>query len=359
MKKMMLFLWWVLGAGILLSGCQRGVSIESSLGPLTPNVVVAQDGTGDFTTLQAAINEAPQDTSTLFVIYIKRGVYDTEKLIVPQGKNHVVLIGEDREETVISYHMYDCTNLPSLNKCPQESWELWKDNADLVRTSATLTIKADDFHMENLTLRNTAGPVGQALALTVTGDRSVYVNCNIESYQDTIYLWTAGQRSYFKNCLVVGRTDYIYGGGMSFFEGCEIRSWGGGWVTAPSTAEQQPYGFVFYQCNFTYATNSPRPTDDGRPIAIGRPWHNYPKVAIIYSELCAEMDTLGWPTLWHMPYAETDDRLHLYEYGNTGPGADMSKRSAWAGLRSLRDDEVALYTKEKVLSGTDGWNPIP
>ena len=88
----------------------------------------------------------------------------------------------------------------------------------LVRTSATLTIMGEGCSFENMTIRNTAGPVGQALALTVCADRTTFRNCAISSYQDTIYLWTSGKRSYFENCLVIGRTDYIYGGGIGFFE---------------------------------------------------------------------------------------------------------------------------------------------
>ena len=166
-----------------------------------------------------------------------------------------------------------------------------------------------------------------------------------------MYLWKDGKRSYFENCLVVGRTDYIYGGAVAWFENCEIRSWGGGWITAPSTRGDQPYGFVFHRCRFTYAPNSPRNGDDGRPIAIGRPWHNFPKVAILDSDLCDEMDPLGWPTNWGKPYVETSPDLHLYEYGNRGRRADMSGRAKWTGIRALTPAEAAQYTVENVLGG--------
>lgn len=341
-----------------LSACNSRLKLETSLGVLTVDAVVAQDGTGDFQTLQAAIDMAPDSSDSRFVIYVRNGLYDTEKLLVNEKKHHLVIIGEDREKTIISYHMYDCAT-SFYGRCPEESFLLWKDTPMLVRTSATLTVQADDVHIENLTLQNTAGPVGQAQALTALGDRLVLVDCTLASYQDTLYLWTNGQRAYFKNCLIIGRTDYIYGAYTALFEGCEIRSWGGGWVTAPATREEQAFGFVFDHCSFTYMTGSPRPNDDGRPVAIGRPWHYYPKVTIMHSEMCAEMDTLGWPTIWNMPYAPTDTRLALYEYGNTGPGADMSRRNNWAALRALTDAEADSYTKEAILGGTDGWNPLP
>lgn len=313
------------------------------------DIIVAKDGSGDFITLQSAINAAPDYSEKRFVIYIKNGKYDTEKLIIPSNKTNITLKGEDRSKTVISYHIYDCKSPESGNKCPAESWALWKNNADLIRTSATLTIMAEGCLVENLTLENTAGPVGQALALTVRADKQIFRNCNILGYQDTIYLWTAGMRSFFDNCLIVGRTDYIYGGGIGYFQSCEIRSWGGGWITAPSTPKNQKYGFVFNQCTFTYADNSPREGDNGKLIAIGRPWHNYPKVTILNSRMCVEMHPEGWPTTWRMDYAATSEDLHLYEYNNVGKGADMHGRAKWTGIRELTAKEAEEYTLEKVI----------
>lgn len=332
-------------------------SCETTSIEMVPSVIVAKDGSGDFTTLQAAIDAAPDHGEERFVIYIKNGLYDTEKLIVPAGKNKITLMGEDREKTIISYHMHDCDHPETGNKCPEESWALWKENKELSRTSATLTILADDCVLQNLTVENTAGPVGQALALTLCGDRLVFRDCNFLSYQDTIFLWKSNRRNYFVNCLVLGRTDYIYGGGIGFFQSCEIRSYGGGWITAPSTPENQEYGFVFNECAFTYTDGSPDGTDDGMSVALGRPWHNYPKVAILNSFLAEEIHPEGWPTTWNMEYAATSEKLHLYEYGNTGKGADMSRRASWAGIRELTPEEARHYCSEKVLGGTDEWDP--
>lgn len=319
------------------------------------DLIVAQDGSGDYRTLQAAINAVPDNSDKRFVIYIKKGKYDQEKLIVPQSKKNLTLRGEERSHTIISYHIYDCKSPETGNKCPAESWALWKDNADLVRTSATLTVMADGCVVENLTVENTAGPVGQALALTLCGNKLIFRNCDILGYQDTVLLRKDGMLNYFLNCLIVGRTDYIYGGGIGYFQSCEIRSWGGGWITAPSTPKNQKYGFVFNQCNFTYVSDSPRPGDDGKPVAIGRPWHNYPKVAILNSVMCEQMHPEGWPTTWHMEYAATSKDLHLYEYNNTGKGADMSGRAKWAGIKELTKKEAKEYTVEKVMGKIKEW----
>jgi len=313
------------------------------------DIVVALDGSGQYKSIQEAINAVPDNNTKRTVMLIKNGTYNTEKLIVPASKINLTILGESREKTVISYHLYDCKSETSGNKCPAESWTLWKDNKELIRTSATLTVLANNFIAENLTISNTAGPVGQALALTLRGDKLIFTNCNILGYQDTILLGKDGMLNYFEGCLILGRTDYIYGGGIGYFQSCEIRSYGGGWVTAPSTPETQCYGYVFNQCNFTYVDNSPRQGDDGRKIAIGRPWHNYPKVAVLNSEMCEQMHPEGWPTTWNMTYAATSDKLHLYEYNNTGKGADMSFRAKWVGLRALTAEEAKSYTREVVL----------
>jgi autotransporter-associated beta strand protein len=315
------------------------------------DIVVAIDGSGDFTSLQAAINAAPSNSERKTIIYIKRGLYNTEKLIIPGDKINITLIGENRQESIISYHIYDCTS----GKCPVEDAALW--TGDNIATSATLTILGDGFRAENLTIQNTAGPVGQAQAITVRADKCVFINVDFYGYQDTMYFWSDAKRSYFEGCLVVGRTDYIYGSGTVFFESCEIRSWGGGWITAPSTAQTQPYGFVFNQCQLTYALNSPRVGDDGELVRFGRPWHNYPKVAWLNCEMTEMIHPEGWGDKWNMDYADTSEDLHLYEYNNKGPGADMSGRADWAGIKELTDQQALEYTAQIVMAGSDDWDP--
>lgn len=322
---------------------------------VSPDIVVALDGTGDFTKIQDAIDAVPDNSSIPTIIYIKRGLYDTEKLIVPANKQNVYLIGESRSQTIISYHIYDCQSGGFNGKCPASDAMQWS-GANL-QTSATLTILGDGFQAENLTIENTAGPVGQAQAITVRSDKVVFRNCDLKGYQDTIYFWSVGKRTYMENCLVIGRTDYIYGGGIAFFEKCEIRSWGGGWITAPSTEQNQPYGFVFDSCAITYDLNSPRAGDDGTSVALGRPWQNYPKVAWLYCDMTEKINPLGWPDKWNMPYADTSADLHLYEYMNTGIGADMGGRANWVGIRALMPSEAPYYSVDSVLGGSDGWNP--
>ncbi len=331
-------------ASVLCVGMAQG-------NPANADIVVAIDGSGDFTSIQEAINAAPSNNDRNTVIYIKRGLYNSEKLIVPGDKINLTLIGESREETVISYHIYDCGG----GKCPAEDAALW--TGENILTSATLTILGNGFRAENLTIQNTAGPVGQAQAITVRADKCIFINVDFYGYQDTMYFWSTAKRSYFEGCLVVGRTDYIYGSGTVFFESCEIRSWGGGWITAPSTALNQPYGFVFNNCLVSYALNSPRGGDDGELVRFGRPWHEYPKVSWLYCNMTEKIHPQGWGDTWDMTYAPTSEDLHLYEFNNTGPGADMSGRAAWAGIKELTVEEALQYTVQAVMAGSDAWDP--
>ncbi|WP_164891110.1 pectinesterase family protein [Botryobacter ruber] len=336
---------------LLLCVLLAGYTAQAQSRPFNADMVVALDGSGDFIKIQDAINAVPSNSERRTVIYIKRGLYNTEKLIVPGDKKNVTFIGESRDETIISYHIFDC----ATGKCPTADAAKW--TGENIRTSATITLQGDGFRAENLTFQNTAGPVGQALALTVKSDKNIFLNCNFLGYQDTIYLWDAGKRSYFENCLVLGRTDYIYGAGIAWFEECEIRSWGGGWITAPSTPRSQPFGYVFNECRFTYATNSPRAGDDGAMVRIGRPWHEYPKVTIMNSYMTEKIHPEGWGDKWGMDYSDTSPDLHLYEYNNNGPGADMSGRANWAGLKALTAEEAATYTIQNVMGGSDNWDP--
>ncbi|MBN1820337.1 MAG: autotransporter-associated beta strand repeat-containing protein [Prolixibacteraceae bacterium] len=344
MKKTLLIVIITLFTGIFLQALSNNISEDA-------DIIVARDGSGDFTSIQEAINAAPSNSERRTIIYIKRGLYNTEKLIVPANKINISLVGESREETIISYHIYNCGD----SKCPAEDVALW--TGDNISTSATLTIMADGFHAENMTIQNTAGPVGQAQAITVRSDKCVFINVDFYGYQDTMYFWSDGNRSYFEGCLIVGRTDYIYGSGTVFFQSCEIRSWGGGWITAPSTGQDQPYGFVFNECDITYAYNSPRGGDDGELVRFGRPWHNYPKVTWLKCNMTEMIHPQGWGDTWSMTYAATSDELHLYEYQNTGPGADMSGRANWAGIKELTTEEAAEYTVQKVMAGDDNWDP--
>lgn len=325
------------------------------MGQSLQKIVVALDGSGEYTKIQDAVDAVPPGLKQRTIIYIKNGLYNTEKILVPEDKTNIAFQGESRDKTIISYHIYDCKGGLN-NKCPAEDAAKWTGQA--IRTSASVSIQGEGFHAQDITFQNTAGAVGQALAIYVTSDKNTFVNCTFLGYQDTVFLAKDKTRSYFRNCLILGRTDYIYGGGIGYFDSCEIRSFGGGWITAPSTPKEQAYGFVFYKCKLTFAEKSPREKDDQQLVSLGRPWHKFPKVAWIKCHMAKEIHPAGWPTVWNMEYAATSTDLHLFEYKNTGAGADMSKRADWSGLRKLTSKEAEFYTAENVLKGEDNWQPL-
>src|SRR5437867_7631271 len=200
-------------------------------------LVVAADGSGQFKTVQEAINAVPQTTSSTnpTIIQIKPGIYK-ELIYVQREKRFVHLVGENPEKTVLTYNLQ--ANIPGPDGKPIGTF----------RTPSAV-IDADDFTAENVTFENSAGPVGQALALRVDGDRVVFRNCRFLGWQDTILLNHG--RQYFENCYISGHVDFIFGGATAFFERCHIHALKDGYITAASTAMEHPFGFVFSNCKIT------------------------------------------------------------------------------------------------------------
>ena len=214
------------------------------------NLVVAADGSGQFETVQEAIMAVPAGSPTNpVIIHIKPGVYK-ELIYVQREKRFFHLVGEDPEKTVLTQGLYANVTGPDGKAI------------GTFRTPTTM-IDADDFTAENITFENRAGPVGQALAIRIDGDRSVFRNCRFLGWQDTI-LANRG-RHYFEECYIAGHVDFIFGGATAFFEKCHIHCLRDGYITAASTPENQPFGFVFSNCRITGETNSVK-------TYLGRPW---------------------------------------------------------------------------------------
>lgn len=290
--------------------------------------VVAKDGSGDFFTVQEAVNAAPdyckQDETT---IYIKDGVYE-EKVTIPTNKQRLHLIGQSAENTVITWSDF-------AQKIGPTGYEMG--------TSATSTVflYASDFLAENLTIENAAGEgksIGQACAITVDGDRVAFVNCRFVANQDTIYTYGKGQHQYFKGCWIEGTTDFIFGASTCWFEDCTILSKKNSYVTAASTPEREEFGYVFNNCRLIHDENTDK-------VYLGRPWRSFAKTVFINCELGDHILKEGWHN-WGKPYAE---RTTFYaEYGSKGPGAASKKeRVKWS--HQLKDKDLGKYTPENVL----------
>src|SRR5215210_4850412 len=199
--------------------------------PSTPDAVVAANGAGNYITVQDAINAAPQTTSATkpWVILIKPGTYK-ELIYIQHEKRFLRLVGEDPATTVLTYDLH--AKMTGLDG----------KEIGTFRTPSAY-IDADDFTVENLTFENSAGAVGQALAVRVDGDRVAFRNCRFLGWQDTILLNRG--RQYFEDCYIEGHVDFIFGGATAFFERCHIHCLKDGYLTAASTPNDQPFGFVF------------------------------------------------------------------------------------------------------------------
>ena len=280
--------------------------------------VIASDGSGDYLTIQQAINDVPDLSPNTISFLIKRGVY-SEKIEIPSSKQNIRMTGEDRNATIIS-------------------WDDYSGKGNITTsTSYTFKISGNNITLQNLTIRNTAGPVGQAVALYVTGDRCVFLNCNLLGDQDTLYAAGNPGRQYYRNCLIEGTTDFIFGSATAWFEKCIIHSKKNSYITAASTPEGNEFGYVFYKCKLTADPEADR-------VYLGRPWRDYANVVFLFCEMGSHIRPEGWHN-WNQPAREKT--AYYAEYKNTGPGSSVEGRVAWS--KQLGRKEVGRYTVRNVL----------
>lgn len=291
------------------------------------NLYVAADGTAPFKSVQEAVRSAPPGTqANPVIIHIKAGIYH-ELIDVPKDKGFLKFIGEGASNTVLTYGWYaGMTN--------GEGKQIGTFN------SRSTMIEADDFTAENLTFENSAGAVGQALAIRVDGDRAAFRHCRFLGWQDTILLNHG--RQYFEDCYVAGAVDFIFGAGTAWFEKCEIHCLGKGYITAASTPQEQPYGFVFSNCKITGAKPDVR-------TFLGRPWRDYAGTIFLNTDMTDVVRPAGWDD-WKKPQTHTTSRYA--EYNSTGAGANPSARETW--VKQLTKAEAEQITLSKVLGG---WEP--
>ena len=291
--------------------------------------VVAKDGSGDFFTVQEAINAVPDfRKNKRTTILVRSGEYK-EKLIVPASKINVSMIGE--EGAVITNDGY----AKKLNALGDEM---------STSGSSTAYIYAPDFYAENITFANTAGRVGQAVACFIEGDRAYFKHCRFLGNQDTLYTYGKESRQYYEDCYVEGTVDFIFGWSTVVFHNCEIHSVGDGYVTAPATDKGKQYGYVFWNCRLTAAP-------EAKSVYLSRPWRPYAQVVYIQCQLGKHILPAGWDN-WRNPANEKT--VFFAEYKNTGDGADIKQRVSYG--KQLKS--IAGYSPEDVLKGNDGWNPI-
>jgi pectinesterase len=278
-------------------------------------LTVAADGSGDFQTVQSAIDAIPGKNKQRVTIHIKPGTYTGQTKLL-KDKPFVTFLGEDAKTTILT-NDWNAKHIGPSGKAVGTSG------------SFSVLIQPHDFVAENITFENKAGDTGQALALSATGDRQIFRNCRILGWQDTLY--SNGGRQYYDHCYIEGRTDFIFGNAQALFDHCELHS------------KNKPWGYVFLDCKLT---------GEGQMAELGRPWYDYASVAYVRCEMGAHINPLGWNNFGNPAKEKT---ARFAEYDCTGPGADRSGRVSWS--RELTDDEAANLTIENLLGGDDGWDP--
>ena len=291
--------------------------------------VVAKDGSGDFFTVQEAINAVPdfrKDVRT--TILIRKGTYK-EKLIIPESKINISLIGEDG--AILTYDGF-------ANKK-----NVFGENMG-TSGSSSCYIYAPDFYAENITFENSAGPVGQAVACFVSADRVYFKNCRFLGFQDTLYTYSKQSRQYYEDCYIEGTVDFIFGWSTAVFNRCHIHSKRDGYVTAPSTDKGKKYGYVFYDCKLTAEPEATK-------VYLSRPWRPYAQAVFIRCELGKHILPVGWNN-WGKK--ENGNTVFYAEYESRGEGANPKARAAFSQqLKNLQGYEITT-----VLAGEDGWSPV-
>ncbi|WP_264524322.1 pectate lyase [Flavobacterium sp. N502536] len=284
-------------------------------------ITVAQDGSGDFTKIQDAINAAPSFPYEKITVFVKNGTYN-EKIRIPEWNTQLALIGESKENTVIVFD----DNFSKINTGRNSTFYTY-----------TVLVEGDDFSASNLTIKNASGDNGQAIALSVVANRVQILNCNILGNQDTLYLSGKEAKQYIKDCYIEGTTDFIFGSATALFENCEIHSIKNSYITAASTPEGTAFGFVFKNCRLTAASSA-------TAVYLGRPWRIYAKTVYIDCDMAKHIRPEGWEN-WSKPEAE---KTAFYaEYNCKGEGASSAKRVSWS--HQLEKKEAEKYTIDNIL----------
>ncbi|MES2274920.1 MAG: pectinesterase family protein [Bacteroidota bacterium] len=327
---------------LLFSGLMMGAAVCAQ--PVTKvftKITVAQDGSGDFRTIQEAVNAVRDLGKEQVPILIKKGIYH-EKLVIPSWKTHISLIGEDKDKTIITNNDYSGKAVPGGKD------EFGRDKMSTY-TSYTVLVAADNFVAENLTIENSAGRVGQAVALHVEGDRCIIKNCKLLGNQDTLYTATASSRELYQDCYIEGTTDFLFGEATVVFQRCTIKSLANSYITAAATTHLQPYGYVLMDCKLIADTSV-------KKEFLGRPWRSYAKTVYIRTEMGSHILPQGWdPWKGDSMFPDKEKTAHYAEYQSTGPGANPKARVAWA--HQLTAQEAKQYTVKNILGGKDNWDP--
>ncbi|MES2649682.1 MAG: pectinesterase family protein [Bacteroidota bacterium] len=310
-------------------GLSKHIKRTRNIENLAYDFVVAADGTGDFKTVQDAINAVPDYRKKETTIFIKNGTYK-EKLVLAESKSLVTFVGESVDRTIITYDDYN-----------QKKNIFGEDKG--TSGSAGFYIYGPGFSAENITFSNTAGPVGQAVAVSVAGDKARFKNCRFLGFQDTLYTYGRESRQYYNHCYIEGTVDFIFGSSTAVFDSCTLFGKRAGFYTAASTPQYKKFGYVFLDCKIT--GDAPDTS-----FYLGRPWRPYAKTVFIRCQLDRQVKAAGWNN-WSNPLNE---KTAFYaEYNNVGIAANTNNRVPWS--YQLTDAEAQTYTLKNIFLN---WDPL-
>lgn len=285
---------------------------------------VAKDGTGDYYNIQDAIDAMRVYPLAPITLYIKNGTY-REKIDLPPTNTDITFIGENVDSTIIVYDDYS------------------GKGRHTTFTSYTVKVSGNRFRAANISFVNSAGPVGQALALYVDADKAVFTNCKFLGNQDTIFSGGETSNQLFDHCFIEGTTDFIFGPGTAVFSHCTIRAKSNSFITAASTTRGKKHGFVFLNCTIT--------ADAGvNKLSLGRPWRSNARTVLLNCSLPAAITAAGWDN-WGNP--ENEKTVFYAEYKNTGAGANKTGRVKWS--KQLTDKEALAYTIPQIFGVKESW----
>lgn len=293
-------------------------------------ITVAKDGSGNFTTVQEALNAVPVNNKKTVTIFIKNGIYK-EKLYLDSSKQFVCLVGEDKFNTILTYDDHTGKISP-------------KGDTINTRTSWSFLIKADNFTATDITFQNDAGfNAGQAVAVESDGDKAIFKNCRFIGFQDVLFTNNEKSRQYYENCYIEGTTDFIFGSSTVWFEKCHIYSKKNSHITAASTPKEKEFGYIFNNCKLTGDTSL-------HNVSLGRPWRPYAHTVYMNTYMGPHIKAEGWSN-WNN--TENYKTTRYSEYKNYGPSSNAQARIRWA--KQLTEVEVKKYTLKNVFNG---WNPL-
>lgn len=301
-------------------------------------LVVSRDGTGEFRTIDEAIEVCRAFMDYTKVIYVKKGVYK-EKLIIPSWLTNITICGEDRDNTIITWDDHANIKMP-VGGLDSEAAVKGKPMGTF--RTYTLKVQGSYITLKDITIENNAAKLGQAVTLHTEGDHILVQNCRLLGNQDTVYTGVGGTRVAFYDCYIEGTTDFIFGPSIAWFQNCEIHSKANSYITAASTPAGQKYGYIFYKCRLTA-------DKDVDKVYLGRPWRPFAATIFMDCELGKHIRPEGWHN-WNN--AKNEETARYAEYGNKGEGASTKNRVKWS--KQLSKKEAAKVTLLDVF-GEDCW----